>query len=70
MVVVERDNWKLVLLDGKYTVKLKCPDCGVWAYADGHTVFEDGRLDPSVVCSGKDGCKFHDFVKFRRGNYV
>lgn len=50
----ERIELKIVLLDNKKTVKLKCPSCLVWGYLDADQFY--GKV--STECT-TPGCKFH-----------
>lgn len=47
-----------VTIDGKPTVKLRCPKCGVWGEIDDDQY--EGRV--SVY---HDGCDFHETHNFR-----
>lgn len=39
-----------------------CPKCGKPASLSGHTIMEDGTVNPSVVCP-TEGCAFHEFIQ-------
>lgn len=50
-----------VVLDGRKTARLSCPDCGRLALLEDHRIIEDsGQVVPSVVCSN---CSFHKNIQ-------
>ena len=70
----EKGKWKRVTRDGKPTVRISCPICGLAATLEpcrtaGHVVETDGSVVPSIVCVGKDengdACAFHEYVELR-----
>ena len=53
-------NTKPVTFNGKPDTKFQCPECGKWAYGDGHTVDADGNINPSLICGS---CGWHGWGK-------
>lgn len=51
-------EWKRVVLDGKFTARLRCPDCGCLGLLD-HEIDSAGAVSPSVECDQPD-CKYHE----------
>ena len=48
--------------NGKKTATMSCPDCGQSASLSEHSIYDGGKVSPSVVCPN-DGCNFHEYVK-------
>lgn len=48
--------------NGERSALACCPDCGKIASLSGHTIADDGKVSPSLVCP-TDGCGFHAFVR-------
>lgn len=59
MIKILKHNWRFVEIDGKKTIKFKCPKCNIEQEID-HLVSELGVLSPSVMCGAE--CGFHDQV--------
>ena len=49
---------KLVTLDGKSTLKFKCPDCKVWGIIDNDQ--HEGKI--SILCD----CGFHETINLKK----
>lgn len=47
----------------KRTANMSCPKCGEQASLIGHTIKDDGTINPSVVCPNE--CGFHEMVKLK-----
>lgn len=60
----EPRTWRIARIDGQPIVKITC-GCGIEGLLD-HTIAEDGRVSPSVVCP-KD-CGFHEMVVLQEWN--
>lgn len=55
-------RWKGGISDGKKTANASCPKCGRIASLSQHSISQDGKVTPSLVCPFDD-CDFHDYVK-------
>jgi hypothetical protein len=55
-----RGEWTRVTLDGKFTARIKCPDCCYIGLLD-HEISMGGNVTPSVQCPGFGGkCSYHE----------
>lgn len=60
-------TWRRGIAGDKIITIFICPACGSASEINGdegnHTILPDGAVTPSVVCTAKGGCTFHDFIK-------
>lgn len=59
MIKIQKSDWRIVLIEGSWVVKFKCPKCKIEQQID-HEISDLGVLTPSVLCGAE--CGFHDSV--------
>lgn len=61
-------NWRAVMRDGAWIIKMACTLCGTEADLTDHKIDESGNVSPSVWCSSDllKACDFHDSVQLER----
>lgn len=58
-----RGTWRGSRINGeKRSANFCCPGCGQRASLSHHTIAEDGKVSPSVVCP-TEGCTFHEWIQ-------
>lgn len=58
MVVILEEDWRHVTLDGKPSIRVNCPRCGISGHLN-HDVDVVGNIVPSLQCPSEE-CSFHD----------
>lgn len=55
-------TWEPHMGGGHQSAWIACPTCGQLATLGDHTIADNGKVTPSLVCP-YDGCDFHDYVE-------
>ena len=59
--LIPKGHWTPKTVDGVRTAVLSCPSCGKVSYLTDHSISDNGKVLPSVVCPF--ACDFHEFVQ-------
>lgn len=61
--------WAMVTIDGRKSVNLRCPKCGVVGHLQEHRIFPDGSISPSLdcgaLCGFDESCVLEDWTGFQ-----
>lgn len=61
-LILSPGHWRKIRLDGRFTAKIGCPECGVTGNLAEHVIASDGTVRPSVECPNAS-CSFHATIR-------
>ena len=66
-MILEIEDWRVVRTDKGDKAKFRCPECGIYGYITNHRIDDDGKVNPSVVCS-EIKCSFQKYIILKNWN--